>query len=160
MGSDVDERFMRLAIAQAEFAVAAGEVPVGCVFVRDEVVIGEGFNATNEECNATRHAELVAIDSILDNFGSEIFETCDLYVTCEPCIMCAAALGRIAVRRVIFGCHNEKFGGCGSILSLHDGVYPISAGVLKEEAVSLFHRFYSRENTSAPEAKRKRKTPR
>jgi tRNA-specific adenosine deaminase 2 len=192
---DSDERFMRLALAQAELAVAAGEVPVGCVFVRGGEVIGSGFNATNAEYDATRHAELVAADQVLytplsrlapasllpvgvagvptgaggSDYGScggsgasasgggGVFGSCDLFVTCEPCLMCAAALGRLGVRRVVFGCHNDRFGGCGSILSLHEGAYPVRAGVLKDEAVAMFRRFYSRENSRAPEAKRKRK---
>jgi len=155
------ERFMRLALEQGELAVAAGEVPVGCVYVDDHGrVVGAGFNATNLENDATRHAELVAADEILRKAGavhgiatahedkqtlvdvggsssklapghsdrniteqlrsddhSEAptfnFSACDLYVTCEPCIMCADALGRLGIRRVFFGCCNDRFGGCG-----------------------------------------------
>ena len=165
-----DERFMRLALAQAELAVMAGEVPVGCVFVCGGEVVGSGFNATNAEFDATRHAELVAADQVLfsgdcsiagggagGGAGDGVLEACDLFVTCEPCLMCADALARLRVRRVVFGCHNDRFGGCGSILALHEGRYPIRAGVLKDEAVAMFRRFYSRENSRAPEAKRKRK---
>jgi tRNA-specific adenosine deaminase 2 len=143
-------------------------------------VIAAGFNATNAEMDATRHAEFVAADQIL--LGSEgrydlgVFKECDLYVTCEPCLMCASALGHLGIRSVIFGCHNDKFGGCGSILHLHQPLsshhlgefeshraagggscYPVTSGVLKDEAVALFRRFYARANTRAPETKRKRK---
>ena len=153
---------MLLAIEQANKAVAMQEVPVGCVFVHDTLgVIGAGHNLVNEEHDATRHAELVAVDQVLLEdercFKPEIFAECDLYVTCEPCIMCADALGKIGIRRVVFGCHNKKFGGCGSILSLHEGRYPIRSGVMKDEAVALFKSFYSRENGRAPVEKRKRK---
>lgn len=80
---------------------------------------------------------------------------CTLYVTCEPCIMCADALNRMNIGRVVFGCRNDKFGGCGSILSLHK--YAITKGVLEAEAISLLRTFYNRENYHAPEAKRKKK---
>lgn len=93
-------------------------------------------------------------------------KSCDLYVTCEPCIMCAAAIRRIGIRRVVFGCHNDRFGGCGSLLSLHDHTvqdgqppYPIVSGVLRDEAITLLRSFYDRENFHAPEDKRKRKEP-
>ena len=95
-------------------------------------------------CNATRHAELEAIRSILDSSENSVedFAECTLYVTVEPCIMCAAALSRLGVKRVVFGCLNERFGGNGSILSVHeDGhklagyhSYDITSGVMAEEA--------------------------
>jgi tRNA-specific adenosine deaminase 2 len=91
------------------------------------------------------------------------FKNCCLYVTCEPCIMCAAALAQIGIGRVVYGCANDKFGGCGSILNLHQEIgnyhkgYPIVAGVCKDEAVSLLRSFYKRENFHAPDEKRKRK---
>ena len=88
---------------------------------------------------------------------SESFRGVDLYVTCEPCVMCAAALGRLGVRRVVFGCANDRFGGCGSVLSLHEGKYPAQGGLLAQEAVGLFRKFYARENSRAPVTKRKRK---
>ena len=117
--------FMQQALDQARKALDLGEVPVGCVFVHEGAVIGTGHNRTNLEFNATRHAEVVAIDEILLHSGgaydASIFSQCDLYVTCEPCIMCAAALAEVRVRRVFFGCHNYRFGGCGSVLKLHEG---------------------------------------
>mmetsp|Transcript_6832 Transcript_6832/g.10265 ORF Transcript_6832/g.10265 Transcript_6832/m.10265 type:complete len:177 (-) Transcript_6832:217-747(-) len=165
--ADSRERFMRMALLQAEKALGFGEVPVGCVFVYkpntlDEEVIGVGCNQTNRSRNGTRHAELVAIDRILLEKGhsTEVFSECDLYVTCEPCIMCAAALGRVGVRKVIFGCHNTRFGGNGSILSLHHespSPYEIESGILQDEAIQIFQKFYSGENERAPLSKRKRK---
>ena len=153
---------MRLAIDQAEKAAAANEVPVGCVIIhRDGEIIGSGHNRTNEYHNATRHAELVAADNVLmHSVGRHkpgILAECDLYVTCEPCIMCADALSKLAVRRVVFGCYNGKFGGCGSILSMHKRSYSVTSGVLNDEAINLFKAFYARENDRAPDAKRKLK---
>jgi tRNA-specific adenosine deaminase 2 len=102
---------------------------------------------------------------------------CDLYVTCEPCIMCAAALREIGISRVFFGCYNERFGGCGSILKLHrcPGTrngndpthqqqqhyyyyhYQVTSGILQQEAISLLQQFYKQENCHAPTDRRKRK---
>ncbi|KAL7581346.1 hypothetical protein ACA910_006104 [Epithemia clementina (nom. ined.)] len=96
---------------------------------------------------------------------------CTLYVTCEPCIMCAAALAQVQIGKVVFGCYNDKFGGCGSILSLHcgggDGTsskkdlhpYPIQSRVLEQPAIRLLRSFYDRENFHAPDEKRRRKPP-
>lgn len=88
---------------------------------------------------------------------------CHLYVTCEPCIMCADALAKVKIGKVFFGCRNDKFGGCGSILSLHQDQppkhygYPIQSGILEAEAIALLRSFYNRENFHAPDDKRKRK---
>ncbi|KAB2600056.1 tRNA-specific adenosine deaminase 2 [Pyrus ussuriensis x Pyrus communis] len=125
---DNNLKFMRLAIEQANEALDSLEVPVGCVIVEDGNVIASGRNRTNETRNATRHAEMEAIDTLLEQWReqrlsksqvAEKFSKCVLYVTCEPCIMCAAALSFIGIREVFYGCANDKFGGCGSILSLH-----------------------------------------
>ncbi|KAJ0681913.1 putative tRNA(adenine(34)) deaminase [Helianthus annuus] len=120
--------FMKLALEQAKIAFDSLEVPVGCVIVMDGKVISCGRNRTNETRNATRHAEMEAIDVLLDQWKklklskaevSEMFSKCYLYVTCEPCIMCAGALSFLGIKEVYYGCANDKFGGCGSILSLH-----------------------------------------
>ena len=156
-----DKMCMRLAIDEAEKAATSNEVPVGCVVTRGGEIIGSGHNYTNKEHNATRHAELVAADNVLMHSGGRykpgILSECDLYVTCEPCIMCADALSKLAVRRVVFGCYNGKFGGCGSILSVHKRRYSVTSGVMNAEAIKLFKAFYARENDRAPEAKRKHK---
>ncbi|MCL7043728.1 hypothetical protein MKW94_020606 [Papaver nudicaule] len=138
--------------------------------VEDEQVIAAGRNRTNETRNATRHAEMEAIDSLLEQWQrnglskTEIaikFSRCDLYVTCEPCIMCAAALSTLGIKAVYYGCANDKFGGCGSILSLHSrsihhlssgdvsqrkGCFTCKGGVMAAEAVSLFRSFYEQGN--------------
>lgn len=229
-----EERSMRLALEVARSALAVGEVPVGCVIVRrgtDEIV-SHGANMVNATRDATRHAEMVAIDRTLtggvasdlsclpadvggrvrphrrtargdddppprrngdvgdrpslpwnlyehhdaEEDGTEerprhlklhdvdVFSQCDLYVTCEPCIMCAAALARVGIGRVFYGCKNDRFGGCGSLMRLHeqqggagDRGYPAFGGVLEHEAISLLRSFYDRENFHAPEDKRKKK---
>lgn len=171
---------MGLALKQAHKALDANEVPVGCVFVLkgngscldddscdkslSSMVLSAGYNATNESRNGTRHAELVAIDDIIlrQGYSPTVFRACDLYVTCEPCIMCAAALSTLGIRRVYFGCHNDRFGGNGSVLRVHDYSsspknYEVTAGLKGDEAIALFRRFYNGENKKAPVAKRKRK---
>jgi tRNA-specific adenosine deaminase 2 len=116
-----------------------------CVIIQDGHVIGSGSNRTNETRNATRHAEMEAIDMVLNEWHKtsetktdpslgplpthvdvvKRFGNCDLFVTCEPCIMCAAALCLLGFRKVYYGCTNDRFGGCGSVLSLHsDGCAP------------------------------------
>ena len=96
-------------------------------------------------------------------YTPEELRKCRLYVTCEPCIMCAAALAQVGIAKVYYGCSNPKFGGCGSILSLHNAPmlnhaqYPILKGLLETEAIQLLRCFYDRENFHAPDDKRKRK---
>lgn len=99
-------------------------------------------------------------------FKKDMFRRCDLYVTCEPCIMCAAALARVGIGRVFYGCKNSRFGGNGSLLNLHHESivpskshkgYPIVTGILEAEGIHLLRSFYERENFHAPDDKRKRK---
>lgn len=158
--SDRASRYMREALAEGKNALERGEVPVGCVFVdvaKDEVV-ARGSNQTNATRNGTSHAELVCIQDLATRCAGDL-SSCELFVTCEPCIMCAAALRMLRIKAVYFGCHNDRFGGNGSVLSLHGGPdsYPVHPGILKAEAIELFQDFYTMENRRAPEAKRKRK---
>eukprot|EP00823_Brevimastigomonas_motovehiculus_P000094 TRINITY_DN101_c0_g1_i1.p1 TRINITY_DN101_c0_g1~~TRINITY_DN101_c0_g1_i1.p1 ORF type:complete len:185 (+),score=20.90 TRINITY_DN101_c0_g1_i1:138-692(+) len=157
---------MTWAINMADRALKLEEVPVGCVFVhaRSNKILAQAFNETNKDRNATRHAEIVAIDYMLTKakYDPSIFPECELYVTCEPCVMCAAALRRIRIGKVFYGCKNERFGGCGSILCLHNDIplrgYSCVSGLLETEAIELFRQFYSRDNKRAPDSKRAKKT--
>lgn len=161
--------FMRAALEQTEKALDNGEVPVGCVIVHNETgeIISSGHNLTNATRNGTRHAELVAMDKLIfcNTCDPDVLTKCSLYVSCEPCIMCAAAIAKVGIKKVYFGCHNDRFGGNGSILSIHnkeeytpkENQYEVVTGMLKEEAVGLFQRFYESENRRAPEAKRRKK---
>jgi len=156
-------KWMKEAMGMAEEALAAGEVPVGCVFVRDERVIVRARNRTNELRNATRHAELEAIDFILANKeltpepSTYPLSTTTLYVTVEPCIMCASALRQMGIKQVFYGCGNDRFGGCGSVLGVNKVVehpvhpsYQATGGFCREEAILILRRFYITENTNAP----------
>jgi tRNA-specific adenosine deaminase 2 len=164
---------------KAELALATDETPVGCVFVHNGTIIGRGMNATNRTLNGTRHAEFMAIASILSTpanllpsdsphltakdvdsvqvntekkkYNASIIKECDLYVTVEPCIMCASLLRQYGIRKVYYGASNERFGGTGGVLNIHsdEGVQPgyeVSGGWLKEEAILLLRRFYVQEN--------------
>ena len=113
--TDEDERWMRAALVEAEGALNRWEVPVGCVVVRDGEAVATGSNRTNELRNGTRHAEFEAIDALLKRHGGDPravgFDRCDLYVTCEPCIMCAGALSVLGFGRCITGAATTSSGG-------------------------------------------------
>ena len=153
-----DDAMMGHALREAEAALACGEVPVGCAYVHPRSgVLGSGHNDTVASCNATRHAELVALDRILNAGRSPAdVSECTLYVTVEPCVMCASALRQLGVRNVVFGCGNDKFGGGGSVLNIHTDALPsldampARGGVREDEAIALLRRFYSHENQGAP----------
>ena len=140
-----------------------GEVPVGCVFVSEGREVASGRNEVNATKNATRHAELVAVDRLLafckshDADWKHLLRKVIVYVTVEPCLMCAHALRELEVKQVVFGCRNERFGGCGSTLDVardaHVSTKPelsFVSGVCAEEAVALLKQFYKQENPSAP----------
>ncbi|XP_057421845.1 tRNA-specific adenosine deaminase TAD2 [Lotus japonicus] len=168
--------FMELAVHQAKLAMDALEVPVGCVIAEDGKVIASGRNRTTETRNATRHAEMEAIDVLLEQWQknglsrsevAEKFSKCSLYVTCEPCIMCASALSILGIKEVFYGCSNDKFGGCGSILSLHlsnnrslnnevpsGRGFKCVGGIMASEAVHLLRTFYEQGNPNAPKPHR------
>jgi tRNA-specific adenosine deaminase 2 len=147
--------FMQQALRVAETALAEGETPVGCVLVHTGKVVGRGMNDTNRSLNGTRHAEFVAISELLSAYPASIFPETDLYVTVEPCIMCASALRQYRIRNVFYGCGNERFGGTGTILSINadpgiDPPYVAYGGLYGAEAINLLRRFYIQENTKAP----------
>ncbi|KFD70037.1 hypothetical protein M514_08996, partial [Trichuris suis] len=160
--------YLNQAFRLAEEALASGEVPVGCVLVRDQRVIGSGRNAANECRNGTRHAEMVAFDQAIRWFDSqEVPTTFDLtsaflYVTSEPCMMCAAAICQLKVGTLVFGCRNERFGGFGSVVHVQNVFgyqYPVQVypDVCRDRAIALLQRFYEGENPNAPVANVKRK---
>ncbi|KAL6306827.1 cytidine deaminase-like protein [Sparassis latifolia] len=160
--------WMRVAMSMAEEALEASEVPVGCVFVRDGRAIARARNRTNELRNATRHAELEAIDEILADktLTPEVTQyplsDTTLYVTVEPCIMCASALRQMGIKEVFYGCQNDRFGGCGSVLGVNGEVphprhpaYKAFSGYMRDEAIMVLRKFYVTENVNAPVPKSK-----
>lgn len=113
-----DERYMREALKQAKKAYALGEVPIGCVIVHDGKIIGRGYNRRNTDKSTLSHAEIIAIKKASKAVGDWRLEECTLYVTLEPCQMCAGAIVQSRIRRVVMGCRNPKAGCAGSILNL------------------------------------------
>ncbi len=127
-------------------------MPVGAVFVlAGGKILAAAHNLTNVSKNATTHCEILCIREIKD---PALLADCTVYVTVEPCIMCAEALNLARVKRVVYGCANDKFGGNGSILSLQ--TYQVQDGVLKDEAIKMLQQFYEHGNEKAPESKRQR----
>ncbi|XP_030261747.1 tRNA-specific adenosine deaminase 2 [Sparus aurata] len=160
------EKWMDSAFGMAKDALENGEVPVGCLMVYNDEVVGKGRNEVNETKNATRHAEMVALDQLLDWCGgcsldvSSVCERTALYVTVEPCIMCAAALRLLNIPVVVYGCRNERFGGCGSVLDVSSADLPQTGSAFKcvsghraDEAVEMLKTFYKQENPNAPKPK-------
>ncbi|KAM7368352.1 hypothetical protein PAMP_014576 [Pampus punctatissimus] len=160
------EKWMSSAFDMAKDALDSGEVPVGCLMVYDGEVVGKGRNEVNETKNATRHAEMVALDQLLDwcrHSNLNVRSVCErtaLYVTVEPCIMCAAALRLFSVPVVVYGCSNERFGGCGSVLDVSSAnllqtgnSFKCVSGHRAEEAVEMLKTFYKQENPNAPKPK-------
>ncbi|KAK6357819.1 tRNA(adenine34) deaminase [Orbilia blumenaviensis] len=157
----IREYFMRQALEMGELALSIDEVPVGCVFVLDNKVIAKGMNDTNRSLSGHRHAEFAGIETVLCKYPASVFKKVDLYVTVEPCIMCASALRQLRIRAVYFGCSNDRFGGCGGVLHINldagiDRCYPAIGGIFREEAIMLLRRFYLQENDKAPNPTAKR----
>ncbi len=143
-----DEEYMLEAIELAKKAAALGEVPVGAVAVWDGKIVGRGMNLRETDKNALRHAEIMAIDEACKNLGGWRLWKCDLYVTLEPCPMCAGAIINSRVKRVIFGAKDPKAGSCGSIANLFEIPYnhkpEVVSGILEEECSALLSEFFSK----------------
>lgn len=158
---EVHQTFMQSALDVAEQALREGETPVACVLVHHGEVVATGMNDTNRSLNGTRHAEFLAISVFLKSYTLEDFRDADLYVTVEPCIMCASALRQYGIRAVYYGCGNDRFGGTGSVLAIHsdpniDVGYPSYGGLYRAEAIMLLRRFYIQENDNAPNPRPKK----
>ncbi|MCI6242855.1 MAG: tRNA adenosine(34) deaminase TadA [Lachnospiraceae bacterium] len=142
-----DEKFMKEAIKQAKKAYAIDEVPIGCVIVQNGHIIARGYNRRNTDKNTLAHAELTAIKKASKKTGDWRLEDCDLYVTLEPCQMCAGAIVQSRMRRVIIGSMNSKAGCAGSILNLlqipqFNHQVEITQGILEEECSTMLSRFF------------------
>lgn len=142
----MDERFMREAIRQARKAGALMEVPIGCVIVYEGKIIARGYNRRNTDKNTISHAELNAIRKASKKLGDWRLEGCTMYITLEPCQMCAGAIVQARVSRVVIGSMNPKAGCAGSILNLlemeqFNHQVEVTRGVLQEECsqLSLIH---------------------
>lgn len=142
-----DERFMQLAIKEAKKAEAIGEVPIGCVIVKGDQVIATGHNRRETDRLAAAHAEMIAIETANETLENWRLEDCELYVTLEPCPMCAGAIVLSRVKRVIFGAHDPKGGCCGTLMNLvqderFNHQAEVTENVLAEECGQLLTDFF------------------
>ena len=142
----MDERFMREALLLAREAFEDGEVPVGCVIVRGDEIVGRGRNRREQGKSALAHAEVEAISEACRNLGGWRLWECTLYVTLEPCPMCAGAIINARIPRVVYGASDTKAGSCGSVCDLFAMDYnhrpEVIKGVLEEEAAELLTEFF------------------
>ena len=142
-----DEIFMNEALKQAKKAYALEETPIGCVIVQEGTIIARGYNRRNTEKSGLAHAELLAIRKANRKTGDWRLEDCTLYVTLEPCQMCAGAIVQSRIRRVVIGAMNPKAGCAGSVLNLlqmqeFNHQVEIEQGVLQEECSGLLSEFF------------------
>ena len=140
------EAYMRLALELAREAAAAGEVPVGCVIVQEGQVVGRGRNRREEKQSTLSHAELEAIRQANEALGSWRLEECTLYVTLEPCSMCAGAILNARIPRVYYGARDREMGACGGVLNLFMEDFPhppaLVGGVLAEDCRRVLTDFF------------------
>jgi phosphoglycerol geranylgeranyltransferase len=137
-----DERFMRLALHEAERAYHAGEVPVGCVIVSGGQIIGRGHNLTETLHDVTAHAEIQAVTAAAQTLGAKYMPDATLYVTVEPCVMCAGAIGWSQIRRVVYGCPDEKRGFSRFAPRALHAKCSVTSGVLEQECRALMQQFF------------------
>ncbi len=142
------EKYMSAALELAREAAAAGEIPVGCVIVKDGEIIGRGRNRREEERSVLAHAEVEAIAEACKALGDWRLEDCALFVTLEPCPMCTGAIINARVGEVVYGAKEENTGSCGSIINLFEENYGhkprVYGSVLKEECAAVMREFFEK----------------
>lgn len=154
---------MREALTYAEISLKSNEVPVAAVLVDNTSgeILQKGHNWTNHSLNGTAHAEFIIYQKLRKSHSDshlKMWKNATLYVTVEPCIMCASMLLQVGVSAVVFGCPNERFGGHGSVFNVRNkSLKIVIPGVCHREAISLLRRFYVRENVVSPNAIEKKK---
>lgn len=144
---DQDIKYMRAALREAKKAYALGEVPIGCVIVYEGKIIGRGYNRRNTDKSTLAHAEITAIRKASRKIGDWRLEGCTLYVTLEPCQMCAGAIVQARIPRAVMACMNPKAGCAGSVLNILDMTefnhqVEVTRGILEEECSTLLKTFF------------------
>ena len=142
-----DAEYMRRALALANEALQRGEIPVGALIVNaDGEIVSEGFNLRENEKNAVAHAEIIAIEKACELLGGWRLKGCTLYVTLEPCPMCAGAIVNSRIDRVVFGAYDMQAGCCGSVVNFNaypfNHAFEITGGVLEEECRNVLTEFF------------------
>jgi len=146
--SATDIAFMQVALDLAREGGSAGEVPVGAVVVKEGQIVGRGFNAPISRHDPTAHAEILALRDAARTLGNYRLLDCDLYVTLEPCVMCAGAIMHARIARVVYGARDPKTGACGSVADLFaeprlNFHAEVTGGVLAEECGALLSSFFA-----------------
>ena len=146
--SSIQEKYMKEALKQAKKALALGEVPIGCVIVHEGRIIGRGYNRRNTDKNTLAHAEITAINKASKKIGDWRLEDCTLYVTLEPCQMCAGAIVQARIPEVVMGCMNPKAGCGGSILNIlempeFNHQVNVTRGILEQECSDMLKLFFT-----------------
>ena len=147
--ASMDEAFLREALALARQAEACGEVPVGAVVVKDGRFVGSGFNQPINQHDPTAHAEIAALRDAASRLGNYRLPGCDLYVTLEPCVMCAGAIMHARIARVIFGASDPKTGASGSVIDIFaegrlNHHSKVLGGVLADECGAMLTDFFAK----------------
>lgn len=143
----IHEKFMKEALKQAKKAYQIGEAPIGCVIVKDGKIIARGYNQRNKKHNTLAHAELLAIGKACKKLEDWRVENCTMYITLEPCQMCAGAIVQARIPNVVIGARNKKAGCAGSIINLlqmsaFNHQVELTDGVLEEECAALMQNFF------------------
>lgn len=150
-----DEKYMKEAIRQAKKAAAIGEVPIGCIIVYEDKIIGRGYNRRMVDHTVLAHAEILAMKKACKKMGDWRLEGCTMYITLEPCPMCAGAIINARVGTVCYGARDEKAGACGSVLDLFAERFNhrprVYGGVLKEECAALLQDFFHDLRKNSPD---------
>ena len=156
-----DLYFMDQALLLAREAAAEGEVPVGCVIVRGDEIVGRGRNRREKDKTALAHAEIEAIGEACRNLGGWRLWECTLYVTLEPCPMCAGAIINARIPRVVYGAKDLKAGSCGSVCSLFDMAYnhhpKVERGLMEEECAGVLKEFFQQLRLTLPKRRKWRR---
>lgn len=142
-----DEKYMKEALRQARKAYKMGEAPIGCVIIYEGKIIARGYNRRNTDKSTLSHAEILAIKKAAKVVGDWRLEGCTMYVTLEPCQMCAGAIVQARIDRVVMGCRNAKAGCAGSVINLlqmeqFNHQVELTEGILKEECSALMSSFF------------------
>lgn len=145
---NIQEKYMREALKQAKKAYALGEVPIGCVIVHQGRIIGRGYNRRNTDKNTLSHAEITAINKASKYIGDWRLEECTMYVTLEPCQMCAGAIVQARIPEIVMGCMNPKAGCAGSILNIlempqFNHQVTVTRGILEQECSDMLKLFFT-----------------
>ncbi|MFA6187292.1 MAG: tRNA adenosine(34) deaminase TadA [Phycisphaerae bacterium] len=150
----IDRRFMAAAINQADIAAENGDVPVGVVIVYENKIIARGYNQRHQLNDPTAHAEIIALTAAAEYIGNWRLHGCTIYVTLEPCCMCAGACVLARLDRLVFGCDDPKAGACGSLYNIVQDErlnhrLEVSKGILADDCALLLQEFFQKKRNSA-----------